>query len=88
MCYRWVQLLIRDLLNIIGTRVASTLIGETTMNDLEAWLAFRRGENPPDIKLVCCDCGKQAEGNVTCDDGEICDACDEKSMMIDGETGQ
>lgn len=46
------------------------------MNDtFDDWLAFRAGEKDRDCLLVCCDCGGEAEGNVSCEDGEICDAC-------------
>lgn len=47
---------------------------------LESWLEFRRGESRADKPLVCCDCGKTAEGNVSCDDGDVCDACHAQAM--------
>lgn len=49
---------------------------------LEAWLTFRSGENPKPIKLICCECGKPAQGNVSTRESEnspwlpLCDACD------------
>lgn len=36
---------------------------------------FRANERDVGARLTCCECGGQAEGNVTCDDGDICDAC-------------
>lgn len=49
------------------------------MDDMSDWNDFRKNESitegPP---LYCCECGKKAEGNVSCDDGEICDACHER----------
>lgn len=50
------------------------------MDDFEAWVAFRTGENPKPIRLVCCECGGCAEGDVSCEDGEICNACHEKDV--------
>ena len=47
------------------------------MDNLEAWVNFRNNENPKQIKLTCCDCGKEAQGNVYCSDGEVCDDCSE-----------
>lgn len=41
---------------------------------------FRAGERDRGCRLLCCDCGKPAEGNVTCDDGELCDACHAEDM--------
>jgi hypothetical protein len=38
---------------------------------------FRAGERDRGSRLLCCDCGEPAEGNITCDDGNICDACHE-----------
>lgn len=49
------------------------------MGDFDSWNEFRRNENPKPCKLVCCECGKPAQGNVSCDDGEICDKCDEEN---------
>jgi len=45
------------------------------IDDLESWLDFRANESRADRPLACCECGKEAEGNVSCDDGPICDAC-------------
>ena len=45
------------------------------MNGFDAVLAHRSGERERTVRLICCDCGKPAEGSVSCDDGEICDAC-------------
>ena len=48
---------------------------------LEAWLSFRAGENPKPIKLICCECGKRAQGNVETRKDQnsawepLCDAC-------------
>ena len=48
---------------------------------LEAWLSFRAGENPQPCKLICCECGGKAEGNVETRDNEdspwepLCNAC-------------
>ena len=28
-----------------------------------------------ETNLTCCDCGKAAEGNSSCSEGQICDAC-------------
>lgn len=50
------------------------------MDDLQSWLAFRLGENPKPIRFECCECGGRAEGDVSCEDGEICNACHEASM--------
>jgi hypothetical protein len=46
-------------------------------HSLEAWLDFRKGENPKPVKLVCTECGGNAEGNCSWTDGtgEICNAC-------------
>jgi hypothetical protein len=53
------------------------------MDSLEAWLEFRRNENYQPPPLVCCECGGRAEGNITCDDGEICDKC--HAELVGGE---
>ena len=46
------------------------------MNDsFDEWNAFRKNESRVDAPLVCCECGKRAEGNISCDDGDVCDAC-------------
>jgi len=45
------------------------------MDSFESWNEFRKNESSVDAPLVCCECGKAAEGNVSCDDGEVCDAC-------------
>lgn len=45
------------------------------MDSFEDWNDFRRNENPKPCKLICCECGKPAEGNVSCEDGDICDKC-------------
>mgnify|MGYP006367084087 CR=1 FL=1 len=50
------------------------------MSTLETWLDFRAGENPKPCKLVCCDCGKAAQGKVSCEDGDLCDACHAEDM--------
>jgi len=36
---------------------------------------FRDSERDTAPRLTCCDCGKPAQGNVACEDGELCDAC-------------
>ena len=41
---------------------------------------FRSSERVRSIKLVCCDCGLEAEGNVSCDGDELCDRCAEIDM--------
>ena len=33
-------------------------------------------------QLACCDCGGEAQGNYSCDDGNICDACDARGMEL------
>ena len=38
-------------------------------------IAFRAAERDVTVHLTCCDCGRLAEGNVWCDDGDVCDAC-------------
>lgn len=54
------------------------------MDSFEAWNEFRRGEIVRPVKLVCCDCGGPAEGNVTCEiDGvqhHVCNACHEAAV--------
>ena len=47
------------------------------MSEFEAWLEFRRGENPREPRLICTECGRRAEGNCSWTDGsgEICDKC-------------
>jgi len=35
---------------------------------------FRAGEAVA-VRLTCCDCGGEAEGNVICEHGDLCDAC-------------
>lgn len=50
------------------------------MDNFENWLNFRQNETPKPVKLVCCECGGSADGNVSCDDGEICDACHEDDV--------
>jgi len=41
---------------------------------------FRHGERVFSLKLTCIECGKRAQGNVACAEGEICDACHEEAM--------
>mgnify|MGYP007100048950 CR=1 FL=1 len=57
--------------------------------DLTAWEEFRRGENQPEPKLICCICGKPAEGNASFigTDEEICDACvaEDEATNVDGK---
>lgn len=53
------------------------------MDSLEDWNDFRRNETPKPCKLVCCECGKSAQGNVSCDDGEICDVCHERDLATE-----
>jgi len=44
-------------------------------DDFDAWNAFRQNETPAISALKCCECGKNAQGNITCDDGPLCDDC-------------
>jgi hypothetical protein len=36
---------------------------------------FRASERDVTPRWTCWECGKQAQGNVRCEDGELCDAC-------------
>lgn len=45
---------------------------------------FRAGERDANVVLKCCDCGKPAEGHVSCDDGAVCDACHEDNTKAVG----
>lgn len=36
---------------------------------------FRSAERDVSIRLVCVECGKRAQGNVECAEGELCDSC-------------
>jgi len=46
------------------------------MNEFDAQLEFYTNEHAADPKLICCECGGEAEGECTFDDGgEICNAC-------------
>lgn len=47
--------------------------GET----LETWLAFHEGERCRTPRLICVDCGADAEGNVEVAEGPLCDKCGE-----------
>jgi len=49
-------------------------------DEFDAWNEFRKNETPRPITLYCCECGKKAEGNVSCEDGDICDACHDKML--------
>lgn len=53
------------------------------MSDFQAWIEFRRNENAVSAKLICCECGKPAQGNVYGENGEICDDCHEQGQKDD-----
>lgn len=48
---------------------------------LEDWLEFRRGENQRYRGPLCVECDKEAEGNVSCEEGELCDACGSEGVV-------
>ena len=41
---------------------------------------FRAAERDVTPRIVCCLCDSPAEGNVSCDEGEICDRCHAEEM--------
>jgi len=47
------------------------------MGDFDAVLFHRNNETDGlrAVRLPCIDCGKPAEGNVSCDEGDLCDRC-------------
>lgn len=45
---------------------------------MDAYAAFGLRESSRDGPLYCAECGREAEGNVSCEDGPICDACDKE----------
>lgn len=51
----------------------------------DAWTAFRQGEIVREVKLVCCECGGPAEGNVSFNETkeELCDSCAEQDQLKD-----
>jgi hypothetical protein len=64
------------------------------MSDFEAWLAFRKGENPGAERLpcICCDrwVTKQQSvpgmfGNVECVDLDIGTICNNRQCRLDAE---
>ena len=55
------------------------------MYDDDYHMALGRSESSGwDVKLICGECGGPAEGNITCDDDHICNACD---LALGGEDG-
>jgi hypothetical protein len=44
-----------------------------------------RGWSTP--KLICCECGKSAEGAVSCDDGPLCYRCANLCSTCEEELG-
>jgi hypothetical protein len=49
---------------------------------LEAWQEFRQGEKVREIRLICTECGKPAQGNASWSDGsgELCNKCAEEDQ--------
>lgn len=47
----------------------------TTVSEQEAYLAFRQNEADRGSSLTCSECHGPAEGEVTCEGEELCNAC-------------
>ena len=47
---------------------------------------FGRAESYRPPSLVCCDCGRPAQGNCSSDAGPVCDACVAADEAAAGDT--
>jgi len=54
-----------------------------TYND--PYLALAASEHATGRGLICCECGRPAQGNIGTDAGEVCDACHVAYMIEWGE---
>jgi len=42
---------------------------------------IRHNESAQSPTLICVECGKESEGNVTSGDDEICNSCDQEMVL-------